>query len=259
MAAINQRDKYVGMEKINNQGYKMVVEDYYDYDHIIVRFAEPYPCKVQSKICHFIRGNIKNHYAPTVCGVGITGQKYKTTYENGQHTREYTTWMNMLKRCYDEKHRYKNPTYFDVKCDPEWLYYENFYEWFVSQDNYEILKDANYCLDKDILIKGNRMYAPDKCTLVPNKVNNLLLKSNAIRGDCPVGTHKYHKRFVASCGGKENHVYIGIYPTVEEAFAAYKNYKENEIKKVAQEEFDKGTITKKCYDALMNYQIEITD
>ena len=35
--------------------------------------------------------------------------------------------------------------------------------------------------------------------------------------------------------------------------------KENLIKQIAQIEFDKGNITKVCYDAMMKYEVEITD
>ena len=50
------------------------------------------------------------------------------------------------------------------------------------------------------------------------------------------------------------------YPTPEDAFyLGYKPSKENCIKQVAQEEYNKGNITKKCYEAMMKYEVEITD
>lgn len=48
--------------------------------------------------------------------------------------------------------------------------------------------------------------------------------------------------------------------TPEQAFYfGYKPYKETIIKQVAQEEYDKGNITEKCYEAMMNYEVEIDD
>jgi hypothetical protein len=52
---------------------------------------------------------------------------------------------------------------------------------------------------------------------------------------------------------------LGVYQTINEAFHAYKRYKEYLIKSVAQIEYNKGNITKKCYEAMMNYEVEITD
>ena len=43
------------------------------------------------------------------------------------------------------------------------------------------------------------------------------------------------------------------------AFLAYKKAKESYIKQVAKEEYDKGNITKTCYEAMINYEVEITD
>lgn len=258
-----QPEKYIGKENYNNQGYLMKVIRYRGYDDIDIEFAEPYRCVIKTKMDTFLKGGIVNPYAPTICNVGIVGNKYSTVIENDgkRHCREYQAWSNILKRCYDEKHRYKNPSYSDVTCDPVWFYYENFYEWIHSQTNYDALQNTNYGIDKDILYKGNRIYSPDKCTLVPQRVNNLLLKSDAIRGDCPIGVfyHKRNRKYIAACGGKLNNVYLGSFNTAEDAFYTYKKYKENMIRRIAQEEFDKGTITERCYNALMNYEVEITD
>lgn len=42
-------------------------------------------------------------------------------------------------------------------------------------------------------------------------------------------------------------------------FTAYKKAKEEYIKEVAQEYYNSGKIDKKVYEALLRYQIEITD
>ena len=56
---------------------------------------------------------------------------------------------------------------------------------------------------------------------------------------------------------KNKSIYLGVYPTVNEAFLAYKQYKENYIKQVADEY--KGLIPTKLYDALYKYEVEIND
>ena len=257
------KKKYLGMENYNNQGFLMKIVDYINANKIIVEFAEPYKHIVKSRVDRFLKGDIQNHNAPSLYGVGIVGYKYPTHASDGKkHLKEYLTWRNMLGRCYDETRRYKNPAYYDVSVCDEWLYYPNFYEWIHNQENYDTLMSINdMAIDKDILIKGNREYRPDRCCLVPTNVNNILLKSDAIRGDLPIGVYylKRNKKYAAQCGGKVNRTYLGLYSTPEEAFEVYKEFKEKQIKKLAEEEYQKHTIIKACYEALMNYKVEITD
>lgn len=206
MSALSKKNEYLGQQKRNNQGYEMKIIEYNTYDDITVEFFEPYPWKVKSKCSCFKRGEIINHYAPCVCGVGITGTKYPTCDENGKHTREYQVWSNMIKICYDLKSQKKNPTYEDVICADEWKCYENFYEWYHNQENYHVINQLdNYAIDKDILYKGNRIYAPDKCTLVPTRINNLLPKPTRTKGEYPIGVAYYprNKKYGAASGGKK--------------------------------------------------------
>jgi hypothetical protein len=53
---------------------------------------------------------------------------------------------------------------------------------------------------------------------------------------------------------------IDLYSTPENAFyQGYKPYKEDIIKRVAQIEYDNENITKECYEAMINYEVEIDD
>ena len=67
--------------------------------------------------------------------------------------------------------------------------------------------------------------------------------------------------FEAQCNNPflNKYVTIGIYNTVIDAFNAYKEYKENIIKKMAQQEYSKENITYDCYMAMINYKVEIDD
>ena len=53
--------------------------------------------------------------------------------------------------------------------------------------------------------------------------------------------------------------FIGRFNTPLEAFNAYKIAKENYIKELAEKYFQEGKITEKVYNALMKYEVEITD
>lgn len=256
--------KYIdrlGETKLNNQGCKMKIIAYYDADNVLIEFQDEYKAQVYSSYRHFKNGNVKNPYHPSARNVGIVGNKYPCSI-NRKVTKEYEAWQNIIIRCYNEKYKEKNLTYKEVICCSEWLLYENFYDWLHSQENFEKwLSGDRWAVDKDILIKGNKIYSSESCCLVPMHINSLFTKQDCKRGELPIGVSKHGNKFRARFNnmllGKLE--IIGDYNTPEEAFQAYKHRKESYIKQVAQEEYAKGNITKKCYDAMMNYEVEITD
>ena len=118
-------------------------------------------------------------------------------------------------------------------------------------------------LDKDILVKGNKIYSPETCMFVPQNINKLFTKSNKIRGKYPIGVYfnKNANKFKAQCrifyNGKTQQESLGLYNTIEDAFNAYKQFKEANIKQMADEY--KGKIPDKLYEAMYDYKVEITD
>ncbi len=255
----------LGEEKLNYQGCLMKIVEYNNTLNIIVEFQDEYKARVHTCYAQFRSGSIKNPYCISVYSHGIVGDKCPASI-NGKSIKEYKAWNDMLRRCYGnikgEKHK---RNYGDVTCCKEWFFYENFYEWLHKQENFnKWLNGERWNLDKDILVKGNKIYSPETCCLVPSNVNNLFTKRNIARGSLPIGVHKNknkNNKYVAQCQNPFIHKYIviGEYKTSEEAFQNYKIYKEDIIKQVAQNEYDKGNITKQCYDAMMNYEVEITD
>ena len=247
--------------KLNNQGCLMkIVEDNGSSD-IVVEFQDEHRYKKHTIYANFKRGCIRNPYHPTVYGVGITGNKYKTKV-NDKHTKEYIAWTDMLERCFIERAKDKQPSYKNVTCCKEWLNFELFCDWLHCQSNFDKWKNGyRWALDKDILVKGNKVYSPETCCLVPQNVNCLLLKRDALRGNLPLGVKRNRKTFSAVYSnpitGKSEH--LGNYETAEEAFYAYKCKRESYIKQVAEIEYKTGNITEPCYIALMNYAIEIND
>ena len=161
-----------------------------------------------------------------------------------------------------KKYKEKEPAYKDVTCCGEWLLFENFYEWLHKQDNFDkCINDEDYAIDKDILFKGNKIYSPETCCLVPRKVNSLFIKRARDRGSFPIGVTKHKDKYRTRCDNPLLSIreHIGLFITPELAFEAYKKYKERIIKQVAQLEYDNGNITKECYDAMMKYEVEIDD
>ena len=250
----------IGETKINKQGCLMKVIDYIDNRNVIIEFQDDFHERVKCTWSNFENGRIKNHYAPYVYGVGIIGTKYPSVI-NENRTKEYTAWHSMMTRCYTNyKECYR--TYKDARVCNEWLNFENFYEWLHDQPNFDkwvLLNDG--VVDKDIIIKGNKLYSPETCCLVPQSVNALFLKADRIRGKYPIGvTYKSRDNvFEAQCNFNGKETYLGRRSTPEQAFLLYKHHKESYIKQVAQEEYSKGNITKQCYEAMMNYEVEIDD
>lgn len=248
-------------EKLNNQGCLMKIVKYNNCEDIVVEFQDIYKGKIHTNYQAFLNGGVKNPYYPSVYNTGMIGTKYKMKL-NGKDTKEYKVWVDMLRRCFDKNRKEEHPTYKDISCCKEWLLFENFYEWLHSQENFEKWYNGKrWDLDKDILIKGNKIYSPEYCSLVPQNVNKLFIKRDTCRGDLPIGVTRNGKGFRAECMNpfKKKREYSTTYSTPEQAFKAYKQYKENIIKQVAQMEYCKGNITKQCYDAMIKYEVEITD
>ena len=174
--------------------------------------------------------------------------------DGDSHTNAYSHWRNMLVRCFDKEYMVCRPTYSDCTVCQEWLLFSNFKKWY-DQFNYE-----NYHLDKDILVKGNKHYSPDTCCLVPQEINTLLTKRQGCRGRQPIGVC-YIKRSgkYSATIHKMRNVHLGFFDTPEEAFQAYKSAKEQYVKERATKYFQEGKITHRVYQALMEYQVEITD
>ena len=251
----------LGEIRLNNQGCLMKIVEYNNCKDIIVEFQDEHKGIVHTVYQAFYNGRVKNPYFNSVFGVARIGSKYPSR-KNNVKLKEYILWHAIIERCFNHKTKEKYPKYKDITCCNEWLLYENFYEWLHAQENFDRwLSGYRWCIDKDILIKGNKVYSPETCCLVPDFVNILFIKADKMRGDLPIGVMKDRNKYRACCNdrftGKVE--YLGVYETVEEAFYTYKKYKENLIKKIAQEEFSKGNITKQCYDSMMNYEVDIDD
>lgn len=205
-----------------------------------------------------INGSVKDRLLPTVHGIGITGDSQVKV--DGKHTKEYRLWYNMLNRCYNVGYQKVQPTYIDCSVSENFKYFQYFKEWCNNQIGFNSVdeKGKPFALDKDILVKGNRVYNEDVCVFVPREINSMLTKRGNKRGDCVVGVWKYKGKFVATVStGKRFQDQLGIFKTEKEAFQAYKKAKEQHIKEIANKWKDQ--IDNRVYDALMNYEVSIDD
>ena len=201
-------------------------------------------------------GKVKDPYSPSVCGVGIVGTKYPIS-EGRRNTKEYTLWRNMLERCYSDTFKKKRPTYEGCEVSNNFLHYEYFYEWCHNQIGFG---NEGWHLDKDLLVKGNKVYSESTCVFIPREINQVLTKCTASRGEHLIGVYwcKTNKAFKAQVSkNKGNQKNLGLFKTELEAFNAYKQAKEAFIKERANNW--RGKIDDRAYKALMSYTVEITD
>lgn len=241
------------MKNVNKHGSTMKVVEYKNANNMTVEFYNGY--KVKTTWNSFNLGEVKNPYDRTVRNVGFLGEGI---YNKRKNSRQYATWNSMLIRCYDDDFHRKHPSYLECSVINDWHNFQNFAEWY--DNNYYEVEGNEIHLDKDILIKGNKVYSPDTCIFVPYRINTLFLKSDLARGDLPLGVHfdKINNKYKAQCKiGKSKVKNLGRYNTVEEAFQSYKVFKEKYIKEIAEEY--KERIPKKLYDAMYEYSVEITD
>ena len=249
-----------GEERLNNFGSKMIISKYRDYEDIDIYFPEYDWTAEHRRYDHFKKGEIKCPYEPKVFGKGYIGVgKYKTK-ENGELTKQYKIWRGMLQRCYEPKYQEKYPTYNGCKVCESWHNFQAFAEWY--NDNYYQIHGEQMHLDKDILIKGNKIYSPGTCIFVPNEINLLFVKRDKSRGNDHIGICKRPSgNYQVRCNNGERLDYLGTYSTKEKAFEVYKQYKEKYIKDVIDSY--EGRIPEPFYsrlrEAMYNYEVEIDD
>lgn len=255
--AINRRliDR-TGEINYNKNKEKMTIIKYINYSSIDVQFEDG--TIVQNKTYGEIKnGSIINPYAISVYGIGYFGEGEYVSSINNKVTPYYRVWVSMLDRCYNEECRLVYPSYENCSVADEWHNFQNFAKWY--EENYYQVNDEQMHLDKDILIKGNKIYSPETCVFVPNKINTLFCKCDSVRGDYPIGVCLHGSSYMARCRNTflEKPVYLGLFPTPEKAFEKYKYCKEEHIKEIA--DFYKEQIPDKLYKALYRYEVQITD
>jgi len=249
----NLPSERIGEENVNSYGSTFKIIEYNSSNDILVQFYDGY--KRKARYYRFLRGEVSNPYDKTVCGVGYYGEVDHTEiFKRKQHHR----WINMMHRCYNAKIYEKCPSYKGCTVCKEWHNFQVFDKWY--EENYYEIDGQTMEVDKDILVKGNKIYSPETCVFVPHNINTLFLKSDGKRGEFPIGVslHKKSNTYIASCKNKfTKKVTIGYYPTIELAFNTYKKYKKTIIKEVADDYKDK--IPQRLYEAMYKYEVEITD
>ena len=150
----------------------------------------------------------------------------------------------------DELTGYDNICYFAITNDGSGL--------FLGHKSY-----SKYQRQLRITYWDNKIYSRETCIFVPQRINSLFVKNDKNRGENPIGVYpRQSGNYRAYCNdGYGKQIPLGTYKTEEEAFQAYKEYKEKLIKEVIDSY--EWRIPEPYYSKLKavmyNYKIEIND
>ena len=169
----------------------------------------------------------KNGYR-VIYGVGLNDAGYQTQLYRDRKLvlmcPYYKKWKSMLARCYSKGVHKTRSTYIGCSVCDEWLLFSNFKSWLESHN----LSDAELSylhLDKDILLKGNKVYSPDRCALVHPRVNAFVYEGGGKKSKYKLGVFydKDRGKFSAKCQNPITLINkrLGKFDTEDEAHLAY--------------------------------------
>ena len=191
-----------------------------------------------------------------ICGVGINDGTY-TQAKGSDVEHSYNLWRKMLDRCYSKDRRHC-ATYHDCSVSEEFKSFTTFHEWAVKQFGFRV---RDYQMDKDILIKGNKIYHPDCCVFIPRELNCFLTTRKNHRGSSLLIGVSYHSRDLVYqarvSDGDGKRIHLGNFEDELSAFYAYKNGKEAIAKKLAKRY--EGLVDQRVITSLLNYEVDISD
>ena len=180
---------------------KSIHGDKYDYSK--VNYINSYTqviivCPFHGEFTKLPKNHIVEKQGCPTCSMEQKGTRDRLTYGKGIRDKKFgvskdafNVWNRMLRRCYDESLHKEHPKYAECRVCDEWMLFSTFERWF---NEHYIL---GWELDKDILVKGNTIYAPETCCFVPHEIN-LLFRCNSIeentRRKAPLLAEKYKDR-----------------------------------------------------------------
>lgn len=181
---------------------------------------------------------------------------------DGERTLEGRLWENIRGRCDpDGALQRANPSYIGCTMSPAFSDFQRFAVWANAQVGFGARDAAGklWNLDKDFIVRGNKVYAEDTCAFLPTRLNTLFVSRKKVRGSYPVGVTwcKRKLKFRAVCSDGVTYRHLGYFETPEAAFQMYKTFKEALAKQLAEKY--KGQVDQRVYDALVAYEVDIND
>ena len=169
-----RRNELLGLEFTNKHGHRCFIIDYKDAHNVTVMFYDTMSISTM-EYGNLKKGSFLDRYKPSLYGVGYLGKSGRTE----QNKMAYRAWNHILSRCYNPEVQKKQPYYYDCSVDPRWHCFAVFEEWFIQQEQRHFKEDygvgRRWSIDKDILVRGNKIYSPETCCLLPAEINKTLI------------------------------------------------------------------------------------
>ena len=234
-----EKQEMVGTYIENNAGTKIKVLSYnLDDNTFLLELDNGY--KFTKDCITVINKAFTTPYDLSYGGVGYLGEKYVPN----DYPVIGNMWHSLLDRVVVRKGRKEFKTYEDCSVCDRWLCFSNFVDdmlemWYDCDEKLEI--------DKDIKYKGNKVYSPENCLLVPHRINMLFrgwesgdnhatgvefIKSGEHKGKWkvkPQGRRKGEQDEIFRTGVHKN------FKNERDAWEYYKNIKRKYVEKVLRE------------------------
>lgn len=247
-------DKYLGKVFKTNKCGDVEVIDMLDRGKLKVKFLNTGNIRVYDK-ASVTRQEMRDVEAFPVYTTGV--QDIKGYLVKGQPApKDYSVWSAIRQRCYNKNCKDSFLAYEGCTMSEDFLVFSKFKEWYNSQIGCD---QDGWHIDKDLLVKGNKVYSAETCVLLPNEINSAIVVHNRGNNNFPMGViyNCTKTRYRARIQRKDGWESLGTYDTPEEAFYAYKPVKEAYVKSIADKWREQ--IDPRAYQALMNWTIEIDD
>lgn len=145
----------------------------------------------------------------------------------------YSRWTSMISRCYSPKRQDTQTTYKDCSVCEEWLVFSKFKAWMETKDW------KNKELDKDLLVKGNKVYSPETCVFVSQRTNTFMNEGTGKLNDLPIGVKKFYGEYTANISdGNRGQIFLGYFENCKDAHNAWLTAKLEQAKLLAVEQSD---------------------
>ena len=233
-----EKEKYIekrtGEIFITNQGYTVVITKYNNSKDCSILIDG----KIEVDNISYCRiKKINNPFHKVLSGIGYFGVgEYKNTNQKSYHI-----WNNMISRSLENN---------SIICE-EWHNFQNFAQWYENNWKYWM---KGWRIDKDILVKGNKIYSPETCCLTPSEFTNIFKTEESKIERLSTGVRKGKSgKYTAVTRIDGVTVRFSGYSTNEEAYEKYKQVKEKQFKDKAIKY--RGQITEECFNAIYNYKI----